>query len=324
MSNHRFFTIKQKSAQICALFDIKYPIVQGGMVWVSGGKLAAAVSEAGGLGLIGAGSMKPDLLKLHIAKAKQLTARPFGVNLPLLYHGAEEQLRVALDGGVRIFFTSAGSPKKFTSFLKKEGCKVVHVTSSPELAKKCEDAGVDAVVAEGFEAGGHNGRDELTTMVLIPLVVDSVNIPVIAAGGIGDGRAMAAALALGASGVQVGSRFAATIESSAHDEFKRAIVAAGPSSTMLAMKKLVPVRLLKNKFYEEILKLEDKCASTEELSHLLGKGRAKAGMLDGDLVEGELEIGQISALIQDVPSAGEIVHRLMNEFETVCKSMSMS
>lgn len=324
MSNYRFFTVKQKSAQICALFGVKYPIVQGGMVWVSGGKLAAAVSEAGGLGLIGAGSMKPELLKLHIAKAKQLTARPFGVNLPLLYHGAEEQLRVALDGGVRIFFTSAGSPKKFTSFLKKEGCKVVHVTSSPELAKKCEDAGVDAVVAEGFEAGGHNGRDELTTMALIPLVVDSVNIPVIAAGGIGDGRGMAAALALGASGVQVGSRFAATIESSAHDEFKRAIVAAGPSSTMLAMKKLVPVRLLKNKFYEEVLKLEDKCASTEELSQLLGKGRAKAGMLDGDLVEGEFEIGQISALIQDVPSAGEIVQRLMNEFETVCKSMSMN
>ena len=324
MSNHRFFTVKQKSAQTCALFGTKYPIVQGGMVWVSGGKLAAAVSEAGGLGLIGAGSMKPDLLRLHIAKAKQLTARPFGVNLPLLYHGVEEQLRVALDGGVRIFFTSAGSPKKFTSFLKKEGCKVVHVTSSPELAKKCEDAGVDAVVAEGFEAGGHNGRDELTTMVLIPLVVDTVNIPVIAAGGIGDGRAMAAALALGASGVQVGSRFAATIESSAHDEFKRAIVAAGPSSTMLAMKKLVPVRLLKNKFYEEVLKLEDKCASTEELSQLLGKGRAKAGMLDGDLVEGELEIGQISALIQDVPSAGEIVQRLMNEFETVCKSMSLN
>jgi enoyl-[acyl-carrier protein] reductase II len=298
---------------ITKLFGIRVPIIQAGMVWVSGGKLAAASANAGALGLIGAGSMKPELLRQHIMKAKSLTNRPVGVNLPLLYHGIEEQLNVCLDQGIKIFFTSAGSPKKFTPMLKSKGCIVVHVTSTPELAKKCEDAGVDAVVAEGFEAGGHNGRDELTTLVLIPQVVDAVKIPVIAAGGIADGRQMAAALMLGASGVQIGSRFAATIESSAHDNFKNAIVSATPTSTMLSMKKTVPVRLLKNKFYDEISRLEQHCASAEELQALLGKGRARAGMLDGDLDNGELEIGQVAGMINDVPSCQKLVDRLMSE-----------
>ncbi len=299
---------------ICKLFGTRTPIVQAGMVWVSGGKLAAAAANAGALGIVGAGSMKLDLLRHHILKAQALSTQPIGVNLPLLYHGVEEQISLALELGIRIFFTSAGSPKKYTPMLKKEGCVVVHVTSTPDLAKKCEDAGVDAVVAEGFEAGGHNGRDEITTMVLIPEVVDAVKIPVIAAGGIGDGRAIAAAIALGAQGVQIGSRFAATVESSAHEQFKQAIVAATPTSTMLAMRKLVPVRLLKNKFYEEITSLEERCAPSEEINQHLGKGRAKAGMLDGDMSEGELEIGQISGLIKDIPTCLELMTRLEKEY----------
>ncbi len=298
------------------------PIIQAGMVWVSGGKLAAAAANAGALGLIGAGSMKPDLLKVHITKAQSLTNQPIGVNLPLLYHGIEEQIQVCLDAGIRIFFTSAGSPKKFTPFLKSHQCTVVHVTSTPDLAKKCEDAGVDAVVAEGFEAGGHNGRDELTTMVLIPQVVDAVRIPVIAAGGIADGRQLAAALALGADGVQIGSRFAATIESSAHDRFKQAICDATSASTMLVMKKSVPVRLLKNKFYEEITKLEASGASAEELEKHLGKGRAKAGMLEGKLDEGELEIGQVAGMISDIPTCKELVDRLMDQYLRAVNKMS--
>lgn len=300
--------------RIVKLFGTKLPIIQAGMVWVSGGKLAAASANTGALGIIGAGSMKPDLLRHHIVKAKGLTKEPIAVNLPLLYHGIEEQIQVCLEEGIRIFFTSAGSPKKFTPMLKANGSVVVHVTSTPDLAKKCEDAGVDAVVAEGFEAGGHNGRDEITTMVLIPEVVDAVKIPVIAAGGISDGRQMAAAMALGADGVQMGSRFAATIESSAHESFKRAIVDATPTSTMLTMKRTVPVRLLKNKFYEEVAKLEDRCASAEELNVLLGKGRAKAGMLDGDLENGELEIGQVSGMIADIPSCETLVGRLIDEY----------
>ena len=295
-------------------FGARLPIVQAGMVWVSGGKLAAAASNAGALGLIGAGSMKPDLLKLHIEKCKLLTSKPFGINLPLLYSGVEEQVKIALDAGVRIFFTSAGSPKKLTPFLKSHGCTVVHVTSTPDLAKKCEDAGCDAVVAEGFEAGGHNGRDELTTLVLIPQVVDAVKIPVIAAGGIADGRGIAAAMALGARGVQIGTRFAATVESSAHANFKQAIVASRPDSTSLMMKQLVPVRLLKNKFYEEVKALESRCASAEELSAHLGKGRAKAGMLDGDMDSGELEIGQVCAMVRDIPTCAELVERLEKEY----------
>ena len=299
---------------ICKLFGTRTPVIQAGMVWVSGGKLAAAAANAGALGLIGAGSMKPDLLRHHILKAKALTEKPFGINLPLLYHGVEEQIAVALELGVRIFFTSAGSPKKYTPMLKSRGCTVVHVTSSPDLAKKCEDAGVDAVVAEGFEAGGHNGRDEITTLVLIPQVVDTVKIPVIAAGGIGDGRQILAAFVLGAQGVQIGTRFAATVESSAHEHFKTAITEALPNSTMLAMRKLVPVRLLKNKFYDDIAAMEARCASPEELSAHLGKGRAKAGMLDGDLTEGELEIGQVAAMVRDIPTCEHLMTSLETQF----------
>ena len=299
---------------ITKLFGIKLPIIQAGMVWVSGGKLAAAAANTGALGIIGAGSMKPDLLRQHILKAQALTNNPIGVNLPLLYHGIEEQISICLELGIRIFFTSAGSPKKYTPMLKSHNCVVVHVTSTPELAKKCEDAGVDAIVAEGFEAGGHNGRDEITTMVLIPEVVDAVKIPVIAAGGIANGRQMAAAMALGACGVQIGSRFAATVESSAHQNFKNAIVQASPTATMLSMKKTVPVRLLKNRFYEEISRLEEQGASAADLEAHLGKGRAKAGMLDGDLENGELEIGQVSGLIKDIPTCQELVTRLLDEY----------
>jgi enoyl-[acyl-carrier protein] reductase II len=296
------------------LFGTRLPIVQAGMIWVSGGKLAAATAEAGALGLIGAGSMQPELLRTQLRKARALTARPIGVNVPLLYPKAKEQLDVALAEGVRIVFTSAGSPKTFTTYLKDQGCVVVHVTSSPELAQKCEAAGVDAVVAEGFEAGGHNGRDEITTMALVPQVVDAVRIPVIAAGGIGDGRAIAAALALGAHGVQLGSRFAATVESSAHAAFKQAIVAAAPGGTMLAMKGLVPVRLLKNRFYEQVAAAEARGASKDELTTLLGKGRARRGMLEGDCDDGELEIGQIAGLVHDLPTVAELVRRLEREY----------
>jgi len=303
------------------LFGIKYPIIQGGMVWVSGGKLAGAVSKAGGLGLIGAGSMKPNLLKEHIKKAQTITDSPLGVNVPLLYKYSEDQINTAFDLGIRIFFTSAGSPKKYTSYLKDKGCTVVHVTSSPELALKCEAAGVDAIVAEGFEAGGHNGRDEITTMTLIPQVVDVVKIPVIAAGGIGDGRAIAAAFALGASGVQLGSRFAATQESSAHENFKQAIVEANSGSTMLSMKKLVPVRLLKNKFYEEITAMENNCDDPSKIQEHLGKGRAKAGMLGGDMNEGELEIGQISGLIKNIPTVEECMKDLVAGYNQVVKNL---
>jgi len=304
----------QKQQQICDLFGIKYPIIQAGMVWVSGGKLAAASANAGVLGMIGAGSMKPPLLVEHIRKARSLSKGSLAVNVPLLYDKAQEQIDASLQEGIRIFFTSAGSPKKFTSYLKDQGAVVVHVTSSPELAKKCEDAGVDAVVAEGFEAGGHNGRDEITTMSLLPQVVDMVKVPVIAAGGIADGRQIAAALSLGAHGVQMGTRFAATVESSAHAAFKKEILAAGPSSTMLTMKSLVPVRLLKNKFFDEVRSLEAQGASAEELQSLLGKGRAKKGMLEGDLQEGELEIGQVAALVRDLPTVAELVKRLCREY----------
>lgn len=299
------------------LFKTKYAIIQAGMVWVSGAKLSAAAANTGCLGLIGAGSMKPDLLRAHIKKAHSLSSGPIGVNVPLLYHAAQEQIQVALDEGVRVFFTSAGSPKKFTSMLKDQGCVVVHVCSSAEQAIKCEEAGCDAVVAEGFEAGGHNGINETTTMVLIPQVVDAVKIPVIAAGGIGTGRQIAAALALGASGVQIGTRFVTVQESSAHQNFKQAIIAAKDGDTKLMMKKLVPVRLLKNKFYEEVLALEERCGDKEELATLLGKGRAKAGMLEGDLELGELEIGQVSALIKNAPTMSECVQELVTEYKQV-------
>jgi enoyl-[acyl-carrier protein] reductase II len=300
---------------ITHLLPIRYPIVQAGMVWVSGGKLAAASANAGILGVIGAGSMKPDLLKLHIEKAKLLTSNPerLAVNVPLLYEKTKEQLEIALDLGIKIFITSAGSPKTYTPWLKSLGSTVIHVVSTPEFARKSEAAGCDAIIAEGFEAGGHNGRDEITTMALIPQVVDAVKIPVIAAGGIADGRGIAAALCLGAQGVQMGTRFVATQESSAHINFKNALLATSPDSTMLTMKKSVPVRLLKNKFFEEIKKLEDQCATKEELEKHLGQGRAKNGMLLGDLIEGELEIGQVASLVRDIPTVQELVDRLINE-----------
>ncbi len=303
---------------ITALFGIKYPIIQGGMVWVSGAKLAAAVSNAGGLGLIGAGSMKPDLLKEHILKAKNLTDKPFGVNVPLLYEKAQEQIDCALDCGVRIFFTSAGSPKKFTSYLKDKGAIVVHVTSSPELAVKCQDAGVDAIVAEGFEAGGHNGREEITTMTLIPQVRQKVSIPLMAAGGIASGSAIAAAMALGADGVQLGTRFLMTRESSAHENFKKLALAALPHSTQIMMRATVPVRLLANQFSSEIKTIEDNFRGAElkaKLDEHLGKYRAKMGMLEGDLDAGELEIGQIVSLIKNIPSVDEVMKELISDYQ---------
>lgn len=309
---------------ITHLFPIQYPIIQAGMVWVSGGKLAAASANAGILGVIGAGSMKPDLLHHHIEKAKALTPHHerLAVNVPLLYEKTKEQLEVSLKLGIRNFITSAGSPKTYTSWLKDHGAKVVHVVSNPEFAIKSEMAGCDAVIAEGFEAGGHNGREEITTLALIPQVVDAVKIPVIAAGGIGDGRAIAAVMCLGAQGAQLGTRFVATVESSAHLNFKNAVLHAQPGSTMLAMKKHVPVRLLKNKFYEEIRMLEERGATREELEQHLGHGRARKGMLEGDLEEGELEIGQIAALVRDIPTVEQLVQRLVEETKKASSTLS--
>jgi enoyl-[acyl-carrier protein] reductase II len=294
------------------------------MVWVSGGRLAAGAAEAGCLGLIGAGSMTPDLLRHHIRKARDLTRRPIGVNIPLLYAHAAAHVDVALAEGIRVFFTSAGSPKTFTPRLKGEGAVVVHVTSSPDLAAKCEGAGVDAVVAEGFEAGGHNGRDEITTLVLVREAVQAVGIPVIAAGGIGDGHAIAAALALGASGVQIGTRFAATVESSGHPHFKAAVVGATAGATRLMMKKHVPVRMMRNRFFDEVAALEDRGASVDELRELLGQGRARRGIHEGDLEQGELEMGQVSGLIEDVPTCGELVARLIGEYEAALAALPKS
>ena len=303
-------TTQKRSETVARLFAIRYPIIQGGMIWAASGKLAAAVSNAGGLGLIGGGSMNQELFLLHLKKARALTAKPFGVNIPLLFKHSEDLIKVSLDFGVNIFFTSAGSPKRSAKFLKDQGATVVHVVSTPAFAKKCEDAGCDAVVAEGFEAGGHNGRDELTTMVLIPQTVDAVNIPVIAAGGIADHRGVRAAMALGAAGVQVGSRFAASQESSLHDNFKNAIVNASATDTILALKKVIPVRMIKNKFAREALACEERGASQEELAALLGHGRSKKGMFEGDLEEGELEIGQIAGMIKSILPVEEIVKEL--------------
>lgn len=296
------------------LFGVEHPIVQGGMVWNSGAKLAAAVSNAGGLGLIGAGSLRPELFGDQVRKARRLTDRPFGVNLPLLFPHVEECLAIALAEGVRIFFTSAGSPRKVAPRLKDAGCTLVHVVAHPDLAVKCEQAGCDAVVCEGFEAGGHNGREEITTLVLVPECVRSVAIPVIAAGGIATGAQVAAALALGAAGVQVGSRFAVTRESSGHPSFKQAVVDAGPGDTHLVLKSHVPVRLLRNAFRDRIAALEARGATPEELAGELGQGRARRGMLEGDLEEGELEIGQVAGLIDDIPTAGEALRRLVDEY----------
>lgn len=309
---------------ITELFGIKYPIIQGGMVWVSGGKLAAAVSNAGGLGLVGAGSMQPELLKHHLEKALAQTNQPVGVNIPLLYNKSQEQIETALQAGIKIFFTSAGSPKKFTSFLKDQGAIVVHVTSSPELAVKCQEAGVDAVVAEGFEAGGHNGRDEITTMSLIPQVVDAVTIPVIAAGGIVDGRGILAALSLGAQGVQMGTRFLMTKESSAHQNYKELLTKATPASTKLLMKATVPVRLLENKFAREIMEIEQHFHGEElkkKLDEHLGKFRAKHGMLEGDLDEGELEVGQAVSLIKSIPTVEEVFQQLLLSYKTALEKL---
>jgi enoyl-[acyl-carrier protein] reductase II len=303
---------------ITKLFKIKYPIIQGGMVWVSGAKLAAAVSNAGGLGLIGAGSMKPDLLKSHIIKAQSLTKNPIGVNVPLLYELAQDQIDCALGLGIRIFFTSAGSPKKFTQYLKDKNAIVVHVTSSPELAQKCMDAGVDAIVAEGYEAGGHNGREEITTMTLIPQIKQITNIPLIAAGGIASGAAILAAMALGADGVQMGTRFLMTKESSAHESFKSYALNARPHSTQIMMRQTVPVRLLQNKFSQEIKELEENFTGLElknKLNEHLGKYRAKNGMLLGDIDQGELEIGQIISSIKNVPSVEEVMKELVNDYQ---------
>ena len=306
--------------RICKLLQIEYPVIQGGMVWASGAKLASAVANQGCLGLIGAASMKPPLLREHIRKARQLhtaSGGQVGVNIPLLYHMAGEQIEVALEEGIRIFFTSAGSPKTYTKKLKDEGACVVHVTSSPLLARKCEDAGVDAVVAEGFEAGGHNGREEIASMALIPQVCDAVSIAVIAAGGICDGRQMAASLCLGAEGVQIGTAFAATIESSLHPDFKAAIIGAGFGDTRLSLKKHIPVRLLENAFARRVQKMEAAGASREELEAELGSGRARKGMFEGDLEEGELEIGQVSAMVKHIPSVCEYVQNLISQFERV-------
>lgn len=301
--------------KLTELLKIDLPIIQAGMVWVSGGKLAAASANAGCLGVIGAGSMKPELLKEHIKKAQSLTKKSLAVNIPIMYPQAKEQIDSALEQGIKIFITSAGSPKKFTKYLKDNDCIVVHVTATAQLAKKCEDAGVDAIIAEGFEAGGHNGRDEITTLALIPQVVKSVKIPVIAAGGIAEGSAIVACLALGVDAVQMGTRFLMTKESSAHNNFKNLIIKATGSDTKLMMKKHVPVRLLKNKFYEEVEQLEDHCASKEQLVELLGKGRAKSGMLDGDINKGELEVGQVVGLINDIPSVQELVDTLKEEYQ---------
>lgn len=301
--------------RVANLFGIRYPVVSGGMVWCSGWRLAAAVSEAGGLGLIGSGSMTPELLREHIRKCRSATDKPFGVNVPLMYRYAEQIMHVIADEGVPVVFTSAGNPKTWTGFLHDAGCKVAHVVSSSRFALKSRDAGVDAVVAEGFEAGGHNGREESTTMVLVPQVRSAIDIPLIAAGGIASGEGMAAAFALGAEGVQMGTRFALTQESSASDAFKRLCIGLDEGGTMLALKKLSPTRLVRNDFYDRVAEAESRGATAEELSELLGRGRSRLGIFEGDLSEGELEIGQIASFIRDLPTAGEVVGRVVGEYE---------
>ncbi len=300
--------------RITKLFAIQYPIVQAGMVWASGWRLASAASNAGALGLIGSGSMYPEVLREHILKCQIATDKPFGVNVPLLYPDTEKLMEIIVELGVKIVFTSAGNPRTWTSFLKEKGITVVHVVSSLKFALKAEECGVDAVVAEGFEAGGHNGRDESTTMTLIPVVKEKLGIPLLAAGGIATGKSMLAAMVLGAEGVQVGSRFVASIEGSSHDMFKRRVVEAKEGDTQLTLKELAPVRLLKNKFYRDIEHAYANCATPEELKSLLGRARAKRGMFEGDMEEGELEIGQISALIHDIKPAAQIINDIMAEF----------
>lgn len=307
--------------KITQLFNIQYPIIQGGLIWNSGYKLASAVSNAGGLGLIGAGSMYPEVLRKHIHKCKRATDKPFGVNVPMLYPNIEEIINIIIEEDVKIVFTAAGNPKIWTSFLKEKGITVVHVVSSTAFALKAQDAGVDAVVAEGFEAGGHNGRDETTTFTLIPMVKEKIKIPLIAAGGIANGRGMLAAMVLGADGVQVGSRFAASVESSAHENFKNKIIETKEGETQLTLKELTPVRLIKNKFYQDVQQLYAKSPTKEELAELLGRARAKRGMFEGDLVEGELEIGQIAGLIHDIKPAADIVFEMITDFNQARKEM---
>ena len=298
------------------LFGIRYPLVQAGMIWCSGWRLASAVSNAGGLGIIGSGSMYPDVLREHVRKCKAATSKPFGVNVPLLYPNVEEHIRTIVEEGVRIVFTSAGNPAIWTKHLKDQGISVVHVTASVKFARKAVDAGADAVVAEGFEAGGHNGREETTTLVLIPLVRDAVHVPVIAAGGIADGRAMLAAMALGAHGVQVGSRFVASEESSAHPAFKQYVIDSKEGDTLLTLKELAPVRMMRNKFFTDVQAAYSRGASVDELKALLGRARAKRGMFEGDLAEGELEIGQVSAALDGILPAAVIVERIIAEYRT--------
>lgn len=307
---------------ISRLFNIEYPIIQAGMVWCSGWRLASAVSNAGGLGIIGSGSMYPEVLREHIQKCKAATTKPFGVNVPLLYPDIDLLMKVIIEEGVKIVITSAGNPKTWTSILQAEGIKVAHVVSSVKFAKKCEETGVDAVVAEGFEAGGHNGREETTTFCLIPMVREAITIPLIAAGGIATGRGMLGALALGADGVQIGSRFAVSDESSAHPNFKRRVVESQEGDTVLTLKQLAPVRLIKNKFYETVRAAENMGAGKEELLAILGKRRSRRGIFEGDLEEGELEIGQISAAINNILPANEILRNIWNEFLLAKKELS--
>ncbi|MEP6746275.1 MAG: nitronate monooxygenase [Bacteroidota bacterium] len=308
------------SNRITQLFNIKYPIIQAGMVWASGWKLASAVSNAGGLGIIGSGSMYPDVLRTHIQKCKRATTCPFAVNVPLLYPEIEKHIAIIIEEKVPIVFTSAGNPSTWTAILKKEGIIVVHVVSSSKFAKKAEAAGCDAIVAEGFEAGGHNGREETTSMVLIPAVAASVQIPVLAAGGIATGRQMMAAMVMGAEGVQMGSRFVASKEASSHNDFKKMIVVSNEGDTILGLKKIVPVRLLKNNFSAAVLAAEQRGATADELLQLLGRGRAKKGMFEGGLADGELEIGQVSAIIREILPAAEIVIKTWQEFKEACRN----
>tara|TARA_B100000927_G_scaffold291230_2_gene292463 strand:- start:285 stop:1229 length:945 start_codon:yes stop_codon:yes gene_type:complete len=307
--------------RINKIFGIKYPIIQGGMVWCSGWRLASSVSNNGGLGLIGSGSMYPNILKEHIQKCKKATDKPFGVNVPLLYPNVEEHLKIIIEENVKIVFTSAGNPKKYTSLLHDNGIKVAHVVANKKFALKCLEANVDVIVAEGFEAGGHNGVEEITTMCLIPMIRDVVNIPLIAAGGISSGKSMLAAMILGADGVQIGSRFAASYESSAHEKFKQEIINANEGDTELTLKELTPVRLIKNNFYNKIQDAYANNASTEQLSNLLGRGRAKKGMFEGDLHNGELEIGQISAIINNIQPVSEIMSNITEEYKLILSKL---
>ncbi len=308
--------------RITSLLGTAYPIISGGMVWCSGWRLAAAVSEAGGLGLIGAGSMNPELLREHIRKCRAATDKPFGVNMPLMFYLADDMMKVVIEERVPVVFTSAGNPKKWTQTLHDAGIKVVHVVANTKFALKCEEAGVDAIVAEGFEAGGHNGREETTTMVLIPQIRKATNLPLIAAGGIATGAGMLAAMALGAEGVQMGTRFALTQESSASDAFKELCIGLNEGDTMLSLKKLSPTRLIKNDFFKLIEDAENRGASAEEIQELLGRGRAKLGIFDGNLSDGELEIGQVASLVRDLPKAGDVVRMMVCEFEERKKALS--